>query len=98
MKIYDKTKCQDLLDGIDYQLEEGQLCAGGETGRDSCFGDSGSALMKAHKEDLNVFETWKLIGIVSFGISGKKCAIADHPGVYTNVNHYIPWILDAVRP
>ena len=96
MLIFDRKKCEKLLSQKNYNLEESQLCVGGKAGHDSCFGDSGSALMTQHSEDKKNFQTWKLIGVVSFGISGRKCGVAGHPGVYTRVRHHIPWILDNV--
>ena len=96
MLIFDRKKCEKLLSQKNYNLEESQLCVGGKAGHDSCFGDSGSALMTQHLEDKKNFQTWKLIGVVSFGISGRKCGVAGHPGVYTRVRHHIPWILDNV--
>ena len=96
MTIYDQTKCKNLLTEGDYELEESQLCAGGEAGRDSCFGDSGSALMADYIDSKNRFETWKLIGLVSFGLS-NKCGVQGSPGIYTKIRDYIPWILDNVE-
>jgi len=74
-----------------------QLCAGGEEGRDSCVGDSGSALMREIKPDLErrFRSIWKLIGVVSFG--PKLCGTKGVPGVYSRVRHYIDWILDNVK-
>ena len=97
MTIYDQTKCRHLLAEGNYELEESQLCAGGEAGRDSCFGDSGSALMADYIDGKNRFETWKLIGLVSFGLSRNKCGVQGSPGIYTRVRDYIPWILDNVE-
>ena len=97
MLIFDRKKCEKLFENSDYRLEESQLCAGGKAGHDSCFGDSGSALMTQHLEDKKHFQTWKLLGLVSFGISGRKCGVAGHPGVYTRVRYHIPWILDNVE-
>ena len=79
-----------------------QLCAGGEKGRDSCVGDSGSALMREVKYDVNdpdqefFKDFWKLIGVVSFG--PKLCGTEGVPGVYARVRHYLDWILDNVKP
>ncbi|CAG5110435.1 Oidioi.mRNA.OKI2018_I69.chr2.g4837.t2.cds [Oikopleura dioica] len=64
------------------------FCAGGVSGKDSCQGDSGGALVC----DLHPFTSpdrqskcgsYFLQGIVSFG---KGCGRAGIPGVYTNLN------------
>jgi len=81
-----------------------QLCAGGEKGRDSCVGDSGSALMREVKFKVDLDDPdqkffndyWKLIGVVSFG--PKLCGTEGVPGVYSRVRHYLDWILDNVKP
>ncbi|CAG7834221.1 unnamed protein product [Allacma fusca] len=72
-----------------------QFCAGGESGRDSCKGDSGGPLMA------NVFNgragssrTWQF-GVVSYG--PKECGTTI-PAVYTRVSYFLPWILDHIRP
>ena len=50
-----------------------QLCAGGEQGKDSCNGDSGSGLMREELVDNTGCPVpcfpfrWKLLGVVSFG-------------------------------
>ena len=48
-------------------------------GSDACIGDSGGGLVC----------DGVLAGIVSFG---KGCALADYPGVYTEVMEYTGWI------
>ena len=72
--------------------KERQICVGGEKGRDSCVGDSGSALVTLNKTPGNLIKTWKLLGVVSFG--PKKCGTRNRPGVYSKIRNYIDWILD----
>ncbi|XP_056641076.1 trypsin-3-like isoform X1 [Diorhabda sublineata] len=61
-------------------VTERMMCAGYVNGGpDTCTADSGGAL------ELNT----TLIGIVSWGIG---CGEAGHPGVYTDVRRFRPWI------
>ena len=58
------------------------ICAGvPEGGKDACQGDSGGPLVVGGK----------LVGIVSWGLS---CALADYPGVYSNVASLIDFITE----
>ncbi|XP_047477044.1 proclotting enzyme-like [Penaeus chinensis] len=60
------------------------ICAGfTEGGRDACQGDSGGPLQ------LYINGNWIQIGIVSFAI---RCAEPGHPGVYTRLTEFLPWI------
>lgn len=76
-------------------IGEGQMCAGGERGKDSCRGDSGGALMSTLVDNGGSVR-WHVIGVVSFGPS--PCGMQGWPGVYTRVNNYIDWINKNVRP
>ncbi|BES99032.1 serine protease [Nesidiocoris tenuis] len=61
-----------------------QVCAWAQ-GKDTCQGDSGGPLQQALKTPYCMYT---LIGLTSVGF---KCATGA-PGVYTRVNHYLPWI------
>jgi len=72
-------------------IGEGQLCAGGIEGKDSCVGDSGGPLMSTGiSRDGRT--RYFVAGVVSFGPEG--CGTKDWPGVYTRVSHYTDWILN----
>ncbi|XP_037073660.1 CLIP domain-containing serine protease 14D-like, partial [Pollicipes pollicipes] len=81
-------ECQRLLRPLAL-LGPGQLCAGGEQGRDSCRGDSGGPLMATDPDG-----RFHLIGIVSFG--PRSCG-SSVPGVYADVASYLGWVLDSMR-
>jgi len=72
-------------------LEANNVCAGGEEGKDSCGGDSGGPLIIERKKANKPRKSWTQIGLVSWGV---ECGTPGVPGVYTNVQHYLKWILD----
>ena len=74
---------------------EGQICAGGERGKDSCRGDSGGPLMQQDRAPDGSLR-WSCVGVVSFGPS--PCGMQGWPGVYTKVHDYLPWIKSQLRP
>jgi len=61
-------------------IKDSMICAG-EEGKDSCQGDSGGPLTC---DGLHC-------GIVSWGYG---CALADFPGVYTQISYFVEWISD----
>lgn len=78
------------------------VTSGGEVGKDACTGDGGAPLV------CNVANTWYVVGLVSWGISefvdffsSSFNSMPNHhyvgcgqniPGVYMDVNYYLPWI------
>ena len=60
-------------------------------GQDSCNGDSGGPLIGRFE----IQDTMYLSGVVSFGT--PTCGIG-FPGVYTNVQEYLPWIKEQLKP
>ncbi|XP_052750365.1 LOW QUALITY PROTEIN: CLIP domain-containing serine protease B4 [Galleria mellonella] len=77
--------CERIF-GDSVPVHEGQLCAGGEEGRDACAGFGGAPLL------LNRDGQYFQVGIVSFG--SEKCGSDGVPSVYTNVAHYHRWIVE----
>lgn len=75
-------------------LKSGQICAGGERGKDSCRGDSGGPLMDMYADE-NGSVNWYSIGIVSYGPT--PCGTETWPGVYIKVSNYISWIVSKMR-
>jgi len=74
-----RTVCQGNYNGIN-AITASMICAG-ETGKDSCQGDSGGMLIDK--------DTNQQVGIVSWGVG---CGQAGYPGVYGNVAYFGPWI------
>ncbi|KOB68749.1 Prophenol oxidase activating enzyme 3 [Operophtera brumata] len=77
--------------GRNVALWKGQMCAGGQPGKDSCKGDSGGPLMYENT-DKRIYE---VMGVVSFGPS--PCGLPDIPGVYTKVYEYDTWIRSQIK-
>jgi len=113
ISVFNGDNCRDVYNDRGGVIDlSSQMCAGGEAGRDSCVGDSGSALMREVSkpevgnpkavvpvagEDQAIFKSfWKLIGVVSFG--PRICGTEGVPGVYTKVRHYLDWILENIQP
>ncbi|XP_048483272.1 CLIP domain-containing serine protease 14D isoform X2 [Plutella xylostella] len=79
------ANCERIF-GESVPVHEGQLCAGGEEGRDACSGFGGAPLL------LNRDGKSVQIGIVSFG--SENCGSEGVPSVYTNIAHYYRWIIE----
>lgn len=75
---------------IDLYLDpQGNLCAGGQAGKDACTNDGGGPLMCADPAT----GRYVVAGIVLWG---KDCGVPGRYGVYANVGNYRQWI-DSVR-
>jgi len=90
--IADHDQCAEIFERQRVTIGEDQICAGGVKGKDSCAGDSGSALM------METFPTaydprYVQIGVVSFG--ARRCASENVPAVYARVSNYLEWILNS---
>jgi len=91
--LYNKDRCEARLkqelsrksqSGRRFELTAGELCAGGEAGKDSCDGDGGAPLVCKSQSG-----HWHVVGLVAWGIG---CANPDVPAVYVDVYHYLDFI------
>jgi len=76
---------------------EQHVCAGYEKGGlDACQGDSGGPFVCKRDVQLasSTVELKVLTGIVSFGVG---CAQEKNPGVYSNVNYFLPYIYEIIN-
>lgn len=87
--LVNSSECNRIYASSNINLSDGQICAGGEKGIDSCRGDSGGPLMF---EKDNIFI---LYGLVSFGTSA--CGSKGYPSMYTKVGFYLNWISHPIR-
>eukprot|EP00092_Neocalanus_flemingeri_P004843 GFUD01005211.1.p1 GENE.GFUD01005211.1~~GFUD01005211.1.p1 ORF type:complete len:497 (-),score=130.91 GFUD01005211.1:51-1541(-) len=69
--------------GDRFTLDNSELCAGGEVGKDACTGDGGSPLVCQASSG-----RWTVVGLVTWGVG---CA-EQLPGVYVRVNQFRDWI------
>ncbi|KAL2722332.1 CLIP domain-containing serine protease 2-like [Vespula squamosa] len=89
LPLTDKDDCDRTYNQVGIRLGFGQICAGGQKGKDSCRGDSGGPLMSVENLS-NGNGIWAAVGIVSFGPT--PCGMPGWPGVYTKVYDFVPWI------
>lgn len=95
LPLANKDQCDQTYVNAGVQLGYGQICAGGQKGKDSCRGDSGGPLMAVEKL-ADGTSRWTSVGVVSFGPS--PCGMQGWPGVYTRVIDFVPWIVSKLRP
>ena len=94
LNLADMSTCSQRYKNAGVNLGTGQICAGGQRGKDSCRGDSGGPLMSVERSSDGAYR-WTVIGVVSFGPS--PCGMQGWPGVYTKIYDYVPWILNNIR-
>ncbi|KZC14538.1 Serine proteinase stubble [Dufourea novaeangliae] len=83
-----QSNLRETVLGKYFRLHESFICAGGESGKDTCKGDGGSPLMCPSTSDPTRYEQ---MGIVAWGI---ECGNSTVPGVYANVAYLRNWIDD----
>lgn len=88
------SECTPRYKQAGVKLATGQICAGGEKGKDSCRGDSGGALMTV-ETNRRGNNNWYAAGVVSFGPS--PCGTPGWPGIYTRVAKYTNWIISKLK-
>ncbi|XP_046974268.1 CLIP domain-containing serine protease HP8-like [Vanessa cardui] len=94
LSILSNSACHSVYNRSPHHIiYDTQLCAGCESGKDSCIGDSGGPLMYPGKNKGSGVRYIQR-GIVSYG--SKRCGVAGYPGVYTRVANYMDWILDNI--
>lgn len=89
--LMSRSECEKrfLTAGYSVPIDKTKVCAGWpEGGKDACQGDSGGPLV-VEQDGVMV-----LTGVVSGGIG---CARPGLPGLYTNVAHFLPWMLDIIK-
>lgn len=87
LPVVDHDACVQKYAGIEAEISEKQLCAGGLYAVDTCDGDSGGPLMTI-KDNY-----WTAEGIVSFG---RGCGLEGWPAIYTRVSSYEDWIRQTI--
>ncbi|XP_047496843.1 serine protease 44-like [Penaeus chinensis] len=93
LPIISHHQCEAALQrtrlGPNFSLHIGNLCAGGEGGKDACKGDGGGPLVCDGPHG-----AVQLAGLVSWGVG---CGEPGVPGVYVDVSYYLEWILEHAR-
>ena len=87
----DKSKCQETYPHT--KLENYQICAAFESGKEKCFGDTGGPLMALSETSKGSY--YYIVGINSFGIG---CFVDGEPDIYTKVDSYLDWIHSHLEP
>jgi len=72
-------------------IRESVLCAGLEPDIESCGVDDGSPLVCSFK---NSSQQYTFVGLVNCGWKSAQINNNKMPGVYVNVTHFTPWIMN----
>lgn len=95
LPLVQNDDCRRTYQNAGVELGDGQICAGGQVGKDSCRGDSGGPLMSRVRAPNDDKPKWVSVGVVSFGPS--PCGMPGWPGVYSKVHDFVPWILRNIK-
>ena len=96
LRLVPNAMCSPTMEDSAEFGSQNDLCMLGEPGTGTCFGDSGSPLLKS----LSVPELGGKPQIFQVGFDSKSgfnqdgCAADGVPDFFTNVVAYMPWILD----
>uniref|UniRef100_A0A8D8XQC6 Serine protease easter n=1 Tax=Cacopsylla melanoneura TaxID=428564 RepID=A0A8D8XQC6_9HEMI len=99
LTVADAAKCTEAYSNIliEVNYNDGQICVGGEEGKDACSGDSGGPLLWKGSFEPDITVRTYLLGLTSYGPDRYKCALKGFPGVFTRTNFFMKWILDHMR-
>lgn len=113
MPFVENAECASRFAGDNLPIYETYLCAGGEKKIDTCHGDSGGPIQtyaevnkKSKMALYGVVSGYMKINqkllvtsknLFSAGIQCLNPGVI-YPGIYTNIAHYLTWILDNMSP
>ncbi|XP_037093658.1 melanization protease 1-like [Pollicipes pollicipes] len=89
INVVPKSSCERLFRRSLKSTGLGNRVCAGNSGIDTCRGDSGGPLM-VHD---GTGRKWYLVGVTSFGT--RDCG--RNPAVYTRVTDYVDWVRDSLR-
>ena len=84
MPLVSESLCEEQYAVIEQPISSSMICAGGGKSRvDTCYGDSGGALVVDRDNPARPPEDYVLVGLVDFG---NGCAQPGYAGVYTRIS------------
>ncbi|KAI7806217.1 putative complement C1s subcomponent-like [Triplophysa rosa] len=94
--LYGDVKIHPLhtCDSLGKTVTDNMICAGDDTGVDSCKGDSGGPFFYPRLKQNSADKPYRLLGLVSWGPS--ECGNKRFKGFYTKVHNYIDWIKETI--